>query len=260
MQGVWMASNHGERRPIVAGNWKMNTTIDEGLALVDALVPLIGSKSGVDRVVCPPFVSLHAISGRLRGSEIAVGAQNLHFEPKGAFTGEVSAVMLAGLVRYVVVGHSERRHVFGETDVVVAKKLRAALAVDLLPILCVGESMAERDAGETEMVLRRQVRSALEGIGAVPGLVVAYEPVWAIGTGRAATSADAQAGSAIVRDELTQVLGAEAARATRIQYGGSVSPDNAAELMSQPDIDGALVGGASLVAESFAAIVKAAAG
>jgi triosephosphate isomerase (TIM) len=138
---------------------------------------------------------------------------------------------------------------------VVAKKLRAALGVDLLPILCVGESMAERDAGETEMVLRRQVRSALEGVGAVPGLVVAYEPVWAIGTGRAATSADAQAGSAIVRDELTQVLGPEAARATRIQYGGSVSPDNAAELMSQPDIDGALVGGASLVADDFSRII-----
>jgi triosephosphate isomerase len=249
-----------KRRPIVAGNWKMNTTIDEGLALVDALRALVGAESAVDRVVCPPFVSLQAISSRLRGSEIAVGGQNLHFEPKGAFTGEVSAAMLVGLASYVIVGHSERRHIFGETDVVVAKKVRAALGAGLLPILCVGESLAERDAGDTELVLRRQVRSALAGIGEAPGLVIAYEPVWAIGTGRAATSADAQGGNVIVRDELAQVLGLGVAQATRIQYGGSVTPDNAAELLGQPDIDGALVGGASLVAASFAAIIRAAAG
>jgi triosephosphate isomerase len=166
--------------------------------------------------------------------------------------------MLVGLATYVIVGHSERRHIFGETDVVVAKKLRSAVGAGLTPILCVGETLAERDAGETEVVLRRQVRSALEGIGEAPGLVIAYEPVWAIGTGRAATAADAQAGNAIVRDELAQVLGQDVAEQTRIQYGGSVTPENAPELMSQPDIDGALVGGASLEAESFAAIVRAA--
>jgi triosephosphate isomerase len=238
----------------------MNTTNEEGLALVDALLPLIGGISAVDRVVCPPFVSLHAISGRLTGSEIGVGAQNLHFEAKGAFTGEVSAAMLTDLVGYVIVGHSERRHIFGETDEAVAKKVRAALAAGLTPILCVGEKLEERDAGQTEAVLRRQTRSALDGLTETGGLVIAYEPVWAIGTGRAATAADAQLGNAIVRDEVARVRGAAAAQATRIQYGGSVTADNAAELLSQPDVDGALVGGASLVAASFAAIVTAAAG
>jgi triosephosphate isomerase len=237
----------------------MNTTIDEGLALVDALKSAIGSEHGVDRIVCPPFVSLHAISDRLKGSEIGVGAQNLYFEPKGAFTGEVSAAMVAGLVQYAIVGHSERRQIFGETDQVVAKKVRAAVGAGLIPILCVGETLAERDAAETEMVLRRQTRWALEGLQDTGGLVIAYEPVWAIGTGRAATAADANTGNAIIRDEVAQVLGAEVAQATRIQYGGSVTPANAEELLGQPDIDGALVGGASLVAESFAAIVKAAA-
>jgi triosephosphate isomerase len=248
------------RRPIVAGNWKMNTTIEDGLALVEELLPLIETVTEVDRVVCPPFVSLQAISGRLRRSDVRVGAQNLSFEPSGAFTGEISAPMLVGLVSYVIVGHSERRHIFGETDVVVAKKLRAALGAGLAPILCVGETLAERDAGETDLVLRRQVRTALEGIGQAPGLVIAYEPVWAIGTGRAATAADANAGNSIVRHELARVLGPAVAQATRIQYGGSVSPANAAELLGQPEIDGALVGGASLVAKSFAAIVRAAAG
>jgi triosephosphate isomerase len=244
----------------VAGNWKMNTTIDEGLALVDALLPLIGTVRAVDRVVCPPFVSLQAISARLSGSEIGVGAQNLHFEAKGAYTGEVSATMLTGLVSYVIVGHSERRHIFGETDEVVAKKVRAALTAGLTPILCVGEKLEERDAGQTEAVLRRQTRAALDGLTEIGGLVIAYEPVWAIGTGRAATAADAQSGNAIVRDEVSRILGPATAQATRIQYGGSVTPDNAAELLSQPDVDGALVGGASLVAASFAAIVNAAAG
>jgi triosephosphate isomerase (TIM) len=254
-----MASPRVHRRPIVAGNWKMNTTILEGLDLVDALKPLIGPEGGVDSIVCPPFVSLYPITQRLAGSGIGVGAQNLYFEPKGAFTGEISAAMLVDLVPFVIIGHSERRHIFGETDPVVAKKVRAALGAGLTPILCVGESLSERDAGETEFVLRRQVRSALEGLQDTGGLVIAYEPVWAIGTGRAATSADANAGNAIIRDELAQVLGTAVALATRIQYGGSVTPANAEELLGQPDIDGALVGGASLVAESFAAIVKAAA-
>lgn len=248
------------RQPIVAGNWKMNTTINEGLALVDALLPLIGDVHGVDRVVCPPFVSLHAITDRLRGSEIAVGAQNLYFEAKGAYTGEISATMLTGIATYVIIGHSERRHLFGEADDLVAKKIVAALGADLTPILCVGETLAERHWGATESVLRRHVHTALEGLPSAPGLVVAYEPVWAIGTGRAATVEDANEGCRFIRSELDALFGPEIAQATRIQYGGSVTPENAAELLAQPDIDGALVGGASLVPASFAAIVQAVAG
>jgi triosephosphate isomerase (TIM) len=254
-----MSSPSTPRRPIVAGNWKMNTTIDEGLALVDELRPLIDDVGSVDRVVCPPFVSLHAVSDRLRDSEIAVGAQNVYFEPKGAFTGDVSAPMLAGLARYVIVGHSERRTLFGEDDEVVAKKIRAVQAVGLLPILCVGETLAERHWGATESVLRRHVHTALDGLASVDGLVVAYEPVWAIGTGRAATVDDANEGCRFIRAEIESLFGEAVAQATRIQYGGSVTPDNAPEYFAQPDIDGALVGGASLVAESFAGIVRAAA-
>ena len=247
------------RRPVVAGNWKMNTTIDEGLALVDALRPLVDIVSTVDRIVCPPFISLHAIADRLRGSEVEIGAQNVYLEPKGAFTGEVSAQMLAGLARYVIVGHSERRIVFGEDDDIVAQKIRAVQAAGLLPILCVGETLAERHWGATESVLRRHVHTALDGLSNIEGLVVAYEPVWAIGTGRAATAEDANEGCRFIRVELESLFGEEVAQATRIQYGGSVNAENASEFFDQPDIDGALVGGASLVAESFAGIVKAAA-
>ena len=254
-----MLSSETSRQPIVAGNWKMNTTIDEGLALVDAIRPLVDDVSSVDRVVCPPFVSLHAIADRLRGSEIAVGAQNVYFEPKGAFTGEISAPMLVGLARYVIVGHSERRTVFGEDDDIVAQKIRAVQAAGLLPILCVGETLAERHWGATESVLRRHVHTALDGLTSVEGLVVAYEPVWAIGTGRAATADDANEGCRFIRVELEALFGEEVAQATRIQYGGSVTAENASEFFGQSDIDGALVGGASLVAESFAGIVKAAA-
>jgi len=236
----------------------MNTTIDEGLALVDGLRPLIDEIGVVDRVVCPPFVSLHSIGDRLHGSEIAVGAQNMYLEPKGAFTGEVSASMLAGLVTYVILGHSERRQFFGEDDEVVAKKIRAAQAAGLLPIVCVGETLAERHWGATESVLRRQVHTALDGLQSVEGLVVAYEPVWAIGTGRAATIEDANEGCRFIRVEIESLFGNEVAQATRIQYGGSVNAENAPEFFAQPDIDGALVGGASLVAESFAGIVRAA--
>jgi len=249
-----------QRIPIVAGNWKMNTTLAEGVTLVDALLPLIGSIGSVERVVCPPFVSLAGLAERLRGTDIRLGAQNAYSEPKGAFTGEISPAMLQGLVDYVIVGHSERRHILGETDAVVAKKVRAVLDHGLLPILCVGETLEQRDAGQTEPVLRRQVRSALEGLAGPTSLVIAYEPVWAIGTGRAATTADANAGNRVIRRELAEVLGEDTARATRIQYGGSVTPENAVELLGQPEIDGALVGGASLKAEPFAQIVRVAAG
>jgi triosephosphate isomerase (TIM) len=254
-----MSNAVSPRRPIVAANWKMNTSIDEGLALVDAVRLLIEDVSSVDRVVCPPFVSLHAISDRLRDSEIAVGAQDVYFEPKGAFTGEISVPMLVGLASYVIIGHSERRHVFGESDEIVAKKIRAALGAGLLPILCVGETLAERHWGATESVLRRHVHTALEGLPSAEGLVVAYEPVWAIGTGRAATAEDANEGCRFLRIEIESLFGEAVAQATRIQYGGSVTPDNAAELLGQPDIDGALVGGASLIPDSFGGIVKAAA-
>ncbi len=250
---------NGSRTPIVAGNWKMNTNLVEGLALVDALLPRIQSVSSVERVVCPPFISLAQIGERLRGTGVRLGAQNAYFEAKGAFTGEVSPAMLQDLVDYVIVGHSERRHILGETDELVAKKLRAVLAHGLLPILCVGETLEQRDAGQTEAVLRRQVRAALEGLESAEGLVIAYEPVWAIGTGRAATAADANSGNAVIRRELAAVLGQEVADRTRVQYGGSVTAENAAELLGQPEVDGALVGGASLKAESFAAIVHAAA-
>ncbi|MCC6176597.1 MAG: triose-phosphate isomerase [Chloroflexi bacterium] len=257
-----MAETSGDRltrrQPIVAGNWKMNTTLEEGLALVDALLPLVASASEVERVVCPPFISLASVARRLRGTEISVGAQNLYFEPKGAFTGEISAQMLVGLARYVIVGHSERRHILGESDEMVARKVRAAFGAGILPILCVGETLDQRRAGQTEAVLRRQVRAALDGLEQAAGLVIAYEPVWAIGTGHAATAADANLGNALVRDEVAQIHGRAIADATRVQYGGSVTPDNAAELLSQPEVDGALVGGASLKAESFAAIVRAA--
>ncbi|HYU18184.1 MAG TPA: triose-phosphate isomerase [Chloroflexota bacterium] len=248
------------RIPIVAGNWKMNTTLAEGLALVDTLVPLIQGVNSVERVVCPPFVSLTTIRERLRGTPIRLGAQNVYFESKGAFTGEVSPEMLQGLVDYVIVGHSERRHILGETDEVVASKVGGVLAHGLLPILCVGETLEQRDAGQTEAVLKGQVRAALEGLESSVGLVIAYEPVWAIGTGRAATAADANAGNAVIRRELAAILGQDVADATRIQYGGSVTPENAAELLAQPEVDGALVGGASLRADSFASIVRAAAG
>ncbi len=248
------------RIPIVAGNWKMNTTLAEGLALVDTLVPLIQGVNSVERVGCPPFVSLTTIRERLRGTPIRLGAQNVYFESKGAFTGEVSPEMLQGLVDYVIVGHSERRHILGETDEVVARKVGGVLAHGLLPILCVGETLEQRDAGQTAAVLKGQVRAALEGLESSVGLVIAYEPVWAIGTGRAATAADANAGNAVIRRELAAILGQDVADATRIQYGGSVTPENAAELLAQPEVDGALVGGASLRADSFASIVRAAAG
>jgi triosephosphate isomerase len=254
-----MANAGSPRRPIVAGNWKMNTTIDEGLALVDGIRELVNDVSAVDRVVCPPFVSLHAVADRLRGSDIAVGAQNMYLEPKGAFTGEISASMLTGLVTYVIIGHSERRIVFGEDDDIVAQKIRAVQAAGLFPILCVGETLAERHWGATESVLRRHVHTALDGLQGIDGLVVAYEPVWAIGTGRAATAEDANEGCRFIRVEIESLFGEAVAQATRIQYGGSVTADNASEFFAQPDIDGALVGGASLVAESFAGIVTAAA-
>ena len=243
------------RVPIVAGNWKMNTTVDEGLALVDAMLPRLQALGGVDRVVCPPFVSLAAISERLRGTDIRVGAQNVHPEPKGAFTGEVSVGMLEGIVQYVVVGHSERRQYFGEDDAFVNRKARAVLAAGLTPIVCVGETLDQNERGEAESVVTRQTRAALDGVDDPARLVIAYEPIWAIGTGRAATAAGANETIGIIRRVIGQVAGG-AAPNVRIQYGGSVTAENFGEIISQPEIDGALVGGASLKADQFVEIVR----
>ncbi len=244
------------RVPIIAGNWKMNTTLDEAAALVEAMRPRLETIHGVEKVVCPPFVSLGVVQGHLHGSSIALGAQDMYFAEKGAFTGEISPLMLEGLVDYVIIGHSERRQYFGETDEIVAKKVKAALDHNLKPIMCVGERLDEYEAGRTEEVVTRQLRGGLAGLEGVDGLVIAYEPVWAIGTGKAATGAGANQVVGLIRGVAASMLGHEVADGIRIQYGGSVTPDNIKEFMSQREIDGALVGGASLKADSFAEIVR----
>ncbi len=247
------------RKPIVAANWKMNNTIAESLALVDAMLPRLQSFKTVDRVVCPPFTSLPAISARLRETDIFVGAQNVYPEPRGAFTGEISPHMLENLATYVIVGHSERRQYFGEDDALVNRKVKAALGSGLVPILCVGETLAQNEAGDTEAVVSRQVRGALDGVEHVSAIVIAYEPIWAIGTGRAATPEGANATIGIIRQTVADLAGQTVAEGVKIQYGGSVTPDNFAAFIGQPDIDGALVGGASLKAEQFLDIVRLAA-
>lgn len=249
------------RTPIIAANWKMNKTTGEAAAFFKGFLPAIASAAGrVEVVVIPPFTALAACKAAAGGA-VAVGAQNMHPEASGAFTGEISAGMLVDLgVSHVVLGHSERRTLFGETDGFINQKVKAALAAGLTPILCVGETLEERDAGKVREVLDRQVAEGLAGLeaGALPKVVIAYEPVWAIGTGRTATPAQAQEAHAMIRARLGGLFGAEAAERVRIQYGGSVKPGNARELLACPDIDGALVGGASLVPEDFAAIVLAA--
>ncbi len=250
------------RRKFVCGNWKMHKTVGEALALVRELRDGLGAGDAVEVAVAPPFTALHAVAGALAGSPLALAAQDVHWEAQGAFTGEVSAPMLADVgCRHGIVGHSERRQLFGETDEGVRRKVGALLAANVLPIVCVGETLAERDERRTLEVVDRQVRGALAGIpaSALAALTVAYEPVWAIGTGKTATAAQAQEVHAAIRKILRE-LGGGAADAIRIQYGGSVKPENAAELMSQPDVDGALVGGASLKAKDFLAIVKGALG
>jgi triosephosphate isomerase len=251
------------RQPVVAANWKMNTTVAEAADLARALLAEIAPYNGVERVICPPFVSLTTLAPLLAGTGVGLGAQNLHWEKAGAYTGEVSAGMLAGLCQYVIIGHSERRQYFGETDESVNKKVQAALAAGLAPIICVGENLAENEAGQTAEVVTRQTRAAYAGLPAAEALktILAYEPVWAIGTGRAATPAGANAVIGLhIRGALADLYSAAEAEAIRVQYGGSVNAANAQDLMTQPDIDGALVGGASLKPAEFAAIVRAAAG
>ena len=250
------------RRPVVAANWKMNKTVPESLDLVRGLLEQIQMFTSVERVVCPSFVSLTTVAPLLAAAGVGLGAQDMHWEKSGAFTGEVSAAMLAGLCQYVIVGHSERRQFFGETDETVNKKARAALASALTPIICVGENLAENEAGRTAEVVVRQTRAAYAGLSSEEALktIVDYEPVWAIGTGKAATPAGANAVIGLhIRGALADLYSASLADTVRVQYGGSVTAANAAELMAQPDIDGALVGGASLKPLDFGAIVRAAA-
>ena len=248
------------RTPIIAGNWKAFKTIPEALALVGELADSVRGVNGVEVAVCPPFTALAAVAERLRGTGVKVGAQNMYWEKQGAYTGEITPLMLQGLVDYVIIGHSERRKLFGETDETVNKKVHAALAHSLLPIIAVGENLDQNEAGQTGAVVTRQMRGAFQGLSADQArtCVVAYEPVWAIGTGRAATPEGANGVIAQIRATLAELYGDAVAQAIRIQYGGSVTPANARELLSQPDIDGALVGGAALKAPDFTAIVKAA--
>jgi triosephosphate isomerase len=241
--------------PIIAGNWKMNTTVAEAVSLVMAMKDRLDAIKGVEKVVCPPFVSLMAVGESLKGSSIAIGAQNMYFEEKGAYTGEVSALMLAGLCQYVILGHSERRGYFGESDGMVNKKIKAALKAGLKPIVCVGETLEENEGGKTGEVVARQVRAALDALVSLENLVIAYEPVWAIGTGRAATAEQANATIALIRNVVAELYGADA-QELRIQYGGSTSSANIAAIITQPEIDGALVGGASLKADEFVSMVE----
>ncbi len=245
------------RTMFVAGNWKMNKTIAETRELLSALKVGLTDLQGVERVVCPPFVSLAAAHELLAGTNIGLGAQNMHWEEKGAFTGEVAPGMLKELCGYVILGHSERRAYFGETDATVNKKLLAAQKAGLIPIVCVGETLAQYEAGQTAEVVSSQTRAGLQGVSAdASQIVVAYEPVWAIGTGKASSAENAQGVHAVIRQVLTELFGAEMAQAIRILYGGSVTAANAAEFFSQPDIDGALVGGASLKVDDFVGIVS----
>lgn len=249
------------RIKIIAGNWKMNKTAAEAKLLVAGLRELLGDGPWpVEVVVCPPFTALPAVAEAIAGSAIGLGAQNLHPAASGAFTGEISAAMLRELgVRYVIAGHSERRTLFHETDADVNEKAKAALAAGLRPIVCVGETLQERESGRTEAVVTAQVKGSLADIGeGLARCVVAYEPVWAIGTGLTATPAQAQEVHALIRRLLAGLANGQTANAVRILYGGSMKPGNAAELLAQPDIDGGLIGGASLKADSFAAIVEAA--
>ncbi len=253
------------RTPFVVGNWKLHKQVGDALALATELKNQLGALRDVDIGIAPPFTALHAVAKRLEGSNLAVAAQDCFWEEKGAFTGEVSPGMIKDVgATWTLVGHSERRQLFGDTDEVVGKKLRAALAGGLGVIACVGETLAQRDGGATFEVVEAQLAGALRGLstdgGMLDRLVVAYEPVWAIGTGRTATPAQAQEVHAHIRAWLARELGAAAAGGLRLQYGGSVKPDNAQQLMREPDIDGALVGGASLVAADFVAICKAARG
>ena len=248
------------RKAIIAGNWKMNKTATEAAELIDALIPAV-KDAGCEVVICVPFTDLVTAVAKTKGTNIHVGAENVHFEKSGAFTGEISADMLTDLgVEYVVVGHSERRQYFAETDETVNKRAKAALAGGLKPIICVGESLTQREQGVTEELIRMQVKIALNGVTAdeLKNVVIAYEPIWAIGTGKTATAEQAAEVCTSIRTTVRHLYGARIARSITIQYGGSMKPGNAAELLAQPDIDGGLIGGASLKPADFVEIINAA--
>jgi triosephosphate isomerase len=244
------------RVPLIAGNWKMNTTVSEAVELVNEMRWELDQIDNVDKVICPPFVSLAPIKELIKGSTIKLGAQNLYFEEKGAYTGEISPLMLAELCEFVIVGHSERRQYFNETIEVVDKKVKAALKVGLKPILCIGEKLEENEAGKTEEVLIKQLSSPSAKIYYFSGLTLAYEPVWAIGAGKAATGKQANETIGFIRQHISKQYGKGIAEEVRILYGGSVTANNIAEFINQPEIDGALVGGASLKASEFLSIVR----
>ena len=249
---------NAKRRPIIAGNWKMNMTATQARDLASKLIPLVSGVKDRDIVLAPTFTSLQTVAEAIKGTNVALAAQNLFWEDKGAFTGEISAEMLLDSgCKYVIIGHSERRQYFGETDETVNKKVRQALNKGLLPIVCVGELLSEREAGKANNVIDRQITGALKGVTAaeMQKIVIAYEPVWAIGTGKTASPDQANEIHAFIRQKIKAMYTAEVAEGLRIQYGGSVTPDNVSQLMAKPDIDGALVGGASLKPESFAALV-----
>ena len=244
------------RVPVIAGNWKMNTTVGEAVALVKAMRDELDKVKGVEKIVCPPFVSLAPVGELIKGSSVKLGAQNLYFAEKGAYTGEISPGMIADLCEFVIIGHSERRQYFSETGEIVNKKIDAALKTGLKPILCVGERLEENEAGQTEVVVFEQLSSSLAGIDNLDGLILAYEPIWAIGTGKAATDEQANKTIAFIRQSVAKMHDDKTAREIRILYGGSVNAANTGEFMRQPDIDGALVGGASLKAAEFLSIVN----
>lgn len=247
------------RKPIIAGNWKMNKTASESKELISALIPLVSDVTEVDVVVCPPFVNVESAAAALKGSNIKLGVQNMYFEESGAYTGEIAPAMLKELgVEYVILGHSERRQYFGETDEAVNKKVKTALKFGLKPIVCVGETLEEREAGITAEVICKQTKLALLGLTGdeAAEVVLAYEPIWAIGTGKTATADDANDTIAAVRNAVKEAFNQDVADKVRIQYGGSMKPANAAELMAKPEIDGGLIGGASLKAEDFSKVVK----
>jgi len=244
------------RIPMIAGNWKMNTTLTEAIKLVNTMLRGLEEVNNIDILLCPPFISLAAVKGLLEGSPVKLGAQNLYFAEKGAYTGEISPLMLKELCEFVIIGHSERRQYFNETGEIVNKKLRAALKAGLKPILCIGEKLEENEAGRAEEVVTGQMESSLAGIDDIGSLTVAYEPIWAIGTGRAATGSQANETIGLIRRNMAKLYSETVARDLRILYGGSVTAGNTAEFMGRPEIDGALVGGASLKADEFTGIVK----
>jgi triosephosphate isomerase (TIM) len=246
------------RKTFIAGNWKMNTTLPEAVELARGVVEKVGSSTDVLVAVCPPYTNLSAVAEVVKGSPVKLGAQDVHWEPKGAFTGKVSCAMLKSVgVEYVIIGHSEQRQYFGETDETVNKKVKAALAAGLLPIVCIGETLEERKGGTMQAVVERQLRGAFKEIPEADALkcTIAYEPVWAIGTGETATPEQAQEAHAFVRSILADVYNEDVAQSIVIQYGGSMKPGNAKELLGQPDVDGGLIGGAALKADDFAGIV-----